>query len=87
MNYEGPERRAYHGWHLKREVNVGHLLTTITLAIGLISWGMRMDTRVTVIETRQAQQEADLTAGRAQVTARLDRIEDKLDRLIERGFK
>ena len=38
-------------WHLKKELNIGHVLTTIVLAIGIITWGNTMDQRVTKAET------------------------------------
>ncbi len=77
-------------WHLKPEVNISHIIATITLALGLISWGMKMDERMTRIEARiAAQAEVDARQDRAVdqiiggLTARLDRIDNKLDRLIE----
>ena len=38
-------------WHLKKELNIGHILTTIVLALGIITWGNTMDQRVTKAET------------------------------------
>lgn len=77
-------------WHLKREVNISHIIATATLAIGLISWGMKMDQRMTRLEALvAAQREVDTRQDRATdqvmggVTGRLDRIDNKLDRLIE----
>jgi len=40
-------------WHLKREVNVSHILVTLSMAAGLISWGLAMDKRVTIVEQYQ----------------------------------
>jgi hypothetical protein len=72
------------GWHLKREVNVGHIFATLTLTIGLISWGQSMDTRLTRVESSlTASHDAQAVYEKA-FTARLDRIETKLDRIIER---
>ena len=34
--YTGEERRASQGWHVKKEFSVGHILTTITMLIGII---------------------------------------------------
>ena len=57
------------------------------------AWFQRMDSRGSAIEISLADRpglisrfikvEADATQFRAEVTARLDRIEDKVDRLIE----
>jgi len=71
------------GWHLRREVNIAHLLATLALAGSLVSWGMTMDTRVTRLEAQQDATSAALERAIAVVDARLDRIEDKLDRAIE----
>ena len=48
-------------WHLRKELNVGHILMTVTLASGLVVWGMQMDRRLTSAEVRlDAMQEAVL---------------------------
>ena len=39
-------------WHLKKELNVGHLLTTIVLGISIIAWGNSMSERLTAQEIR-----------------------------------
>ena len=38
-------------WHLKKELNIGHILTTLLLVLGIITWGNTMDQRVTKAET------------------------------------
>jgi uncharacterized coiled-coil protein SlyX len=79
------------GWHLKREVNLSHLAATVTLAIGLISWGNKIDNRITSIEAQVSFQKEMLDSQQVrtaqlfdQLSSRLQRIEDKLDRVIER---
>lgn len=50
-----------HHWHLRKELNVGHILMTLTLASGLVVWGMQMDRRVTSAEVQiAAMQDATL---------------------------
>lgn len=39
-------------WHLKKELNIGHLLTTLMLAVGIIAWGNHMGERMTANEVR-----------------------------------
>lgn len=39
-------------WHLKKELNIGHILTTVLLVLGIIAWGNTMDQRLTAAETR-----------------------------------
>lgn len=77
-------------WHLKREVNLSHLVATATIGIALITYVYKMDVRVARIEMLvAAQREVDQRQDRATdqiisgVTGRLDRIDNKLDRLIE----
>jgi uncharacterized coiled-coil protein SlyX len=82
---------AVEGWHLKREVNLSHLAATVSLAIGLISWGNKIDNRITSIEAQVNFQKEILDSQQVrtaqlfdQLSSRLQRIEDKLDRVIER---
>jgi hypothetical protein len=71
------------GWHLRKEVNVGHLLMTVTLAAGLVAWGQQIDQRVTRLEVlAESHREAQDRAIQV-LEARFDRIERKLDRLVE----
>lgn len=69
-------------WHLRKEINVGHLLTTVALTLGLISWASTMDSRVTRLEAQQEATSIALTRAIDVIDARLNRIEDKLDRVI-----
>lgn len=71
------------GWHLRKEVNVGHFLMTMTLAGGLVVWGMQIDSRITRLEVlAEAQRDAQQRAIQV-LEQRFDRIERKLDRLVE----
>lgn len=92
---EVTENQTNEGWHVDKRVSISHLLTTAVLAVGLVQWGAAIDGRVQRLEERQRiEQEAQVKVDAAQdaarasavssVAARLDRIEDKLDRLIER---
>lgn len=71
------------GWHLRKEVNVGHLIMTMTLAGGLVVWGMQIDSRITRLEVlAEAQRDAQQRAIQV-LEQRFDRIERKLDRLVD----
>ena len=90
VKYSGEERRSNYGWHLNRELSISHLLTTIVLATGLVKWGMVMESRMVAREQfEQRQIERDSIQDRQMdrfdgaLTSRLDRIENKLDRLVE----
>lgn len=67
-------------WHLKKEIQLGHLITTATVAVAAIMYINKIDQRVTVVEVQVAAQRESSVVLRAQ----LEKINDKLDRLIER---
>lgn len=83
--------RAHHErWHLKKEINVGHMITTLIMAIGLVAWGSNMDRRLTRVEVSASdqswtdqKQDIAIRDSALSLTTRLDRIDSKLDRLIE----
>jgi hypothetical protein len=68
-----------HHWSVDRRINLSHLVTTFMIVVGLFQWGNKMDVRVSTLETNFRNTEATS----AQLYKRLERIEDKLDRLIE----
>ena len=68
-------------WHLKKEIQLGHLITTATVAVAAIMYINKIDQRVTVVEVQVASQRESSVVLRAQ----LEKINDKLDRLIERA--
>ena len=57
-----------------------HLITTATVAVAAIMYINKIDQRVTVVEVQVASQRESSVVLRAQ----LEKINDKLDRLIER---
>lgn len=85
-------------WHLDKRLNLGHLLTTVSLAAAIMWWGAAMDRRVAVLEaardsqaTNDSRQDADLhralAAMKEESRMLREEIRDtgrKLDRLIER---
>jgi len=77
-NTAPPER-----WHLKKEIQLGHLITTLTVALSAVVYINKIEQRVAVIESQMVTQRESATLLRAQ----LEKINDKLDRLIERGSK
>lgn len=78
-------------WHLKREIQLGHVITTVTVAVAALVYVQRQEQRIALVEQqilsqRDVDQRQDaaladktLVLGRA-----LERIEAKLDRLVER---
>lgn len=72
-------------------INLQNLLAALAIAGGLVAWAMRMDGRLTALETAQKaqadvdrRQDAERDRTQETVTSQLRRMEDKLDRLVER---
>jgi len=68
-------------WSLDKRVNLSHILTTMAMIMSLFIWGNKIDQRVTTLEAQTKNSE--VTAGLHY--KRPERIEDKLDRLIEKN--
>jgi hypothetical protein len=80
MTDKATEPSSLQGWHLKKEIQLGHLITTLTVAISAIVYVNKIEQRVAVVESQMLYQKETSSVLRSQ----LDRINDKLDRLIER---
>lgn len=94
--WDGTDRRHAPGWHLKREISVGHLLTTLSIAIAGLGYVMgnekahathaaRLDAlQAIVIELKASdlRQDTKLEAAVSRLEARFERMEDKLDRVL-----
>lgn len=73
---EQPER-----WHLKKEIQVTHVVSTLMLVGAVFVYVSKIEQRLTVVETQLiAQREASIIQR-----AQLERMDAKLDRLIERS--
>lgn len=75
MSEQAPER-----WHLKKEIQLGHLITTFTVAISAVIYISKIEQRVAVVESQLVSQRESSSLLRSQ----LERMDAKLDRLIER---
>lgn len=96
QDWDGKDRRHAPGWHLKREISVGHLLTTMSIAIAGLGYVMgnekahathaaRLDAlQAIVIELKASdlRQDTKLEAAVNRLEARFERMEDKLDRVL-----
>ena len=79
------------GWHIKKEVQITQLLTIVTVAVASFWYIARLEQRIAIIEVAMvAQRDRDAIQDRAmadastQLRGALERIDSKLDRLIER---
>jgi hypothetical protein len=86
--YDGEERRR---WHIKKEVSLGDLIAFASAALAVVYAYTTLDKRVSILEdadrTRQIMEDrksADFIRYQQRIDTTLDRINDKLDRLIDR---
>lgn len=71
------------GWVFKKEIQLGHLLTTLMVVVSVIIYIQKIETRLAVAESQVDQLQEDNKV----LKSSLDRINSKLDRLIERGVR
>lgn len=77
-------------WHIKREIQIGHLITTMSVAFSVIWYAGKLEQRIALVEKsivvqekRDDAQDSATNEAVGQIRAQLDRIDGKLDRLIE----
>jgi hypothetical protein len=68
-------------WHLKKEIQITHVFTTLTLVGAVFAYVQKVDQRLTIVETQLVAQREASVIQRAQ----LERMDAKLDRLMERS--
>lgn len=78
------------GWHLKKEIQLGHIITTLTVAVSAVVYVGKVEQRVAVLEDaraeqlrRDARQDETTTQALNALRTQLERIDGKLDRIIE----
>ena len=91
LDAKAHNRRALDGWHLKKEVNVSLIITVIVTAFGCIGGYFDLKRDIALIQADLVNvhlKEKELFAtdekNLAIIRAQYDRMESKLDRLIER---
>ena len=88
--YDGPERRG--GWAVSRSLNLSHLLVTVSMIFGGISYVSGIDTEVQLLETKLVALERSVEKGEErtntafnELKVMIQRLETKIDRLTIRG--
>ena len=81
-------------WHLDKTISVGHLVSTLVIAISVFSWAITLDKRVEQnsiaivhLKEQQANEQKRLQELRQEIKQDLRDINSKLDRLIENQGK
>lgn len=95
MTDDDPEKKS-EPWHLDRKVSITLILAIVAQTCGAVWWAATLDSRVKAFEDKVTRVEAKIDAqhddpvrlarlegGRDEQNRRLDRIEAKLDRLLE----
>lgn len=76
---DGKDRREHHGWHLDKRLNVGHILTTLSIVLGAFVWGSTMEKRIALLEQAGELKAEQYKADMSMIRESLVRIEAKLD--------
>jgi len=76
--------------HLKPEITVGHILTTIALVLSILSMyssakesRAKLDTQIALLQQASTSQEVAMKTLKSTIDVRLDRMDTKLDRLLD----
>lgn len=93
-DYQGDDRRTpqEQGWHLKKEVNLTIIISVIGIAVAVVTGYADLKKEIELIKAdtlvlhqRDTQQNGALADAVGGLQRQFDKIDSKLDRLIERG--
>ena len=95
MTYGGEDRRQEaKRWKIIKEVSLGDVLAVVMAGISVVYAYSTLDKRLTVVEdrvdvqaARDDRQDSESRRYQEQITVSLQNMNDKLDRIIERGLK
>lgn len=87
----GHDKRS---WHLDKTISVGHLVSTVIIAVSVFSWAVTLDKRVEQnslniehLKEQQVNDRKQVQEMRVEIKQDLRDINAKLDRLIESQAK
>ena len=69
------------GWHVKRSLDVGHIITTLVIAVSAVTAFSGQNEKISLNAQRIDYLESQRTEDSERVEKRLDKIEEKIDRL------
>jgi len=73
-------------WHLRKEVSITHLITTVFVIFAVMKFGYDMSESAAVLEEKVRQNTFLIAELKTDLKSDLKGIHGKLDRLIERGL-
>ena len=68
-------------WHLKKEIQISHVLTTLAMIASVGIYVNKMDQRLLVLEERQIAQKETISLTNTELQRRFDRFQLQLDRI------
>jgi hypothetical protein len=90
----GVQEEPIGGWHLKKEIQISHLISTALVAVSAFAYIGEIKKDVEILKVQMAEQrerdkaqDVAMSAQSILIEQRLDRLESKIDRLIERKSK
>ncbi|MCB5226213.1 hypothetical protein JAO78_005225 [Alishewanella sp. 16-MA] len=91
---EQTESTNERSWHLDKTISVGHLVSTVIIAVSIFSWAVTLDKRVeqnsisiSHIKEQQMAEQRRAQELRQEIKQDLRDINAKLDRMIESQAK
>jgi hypothetical protein len=79
-------------WHFRKEVQLGHLITTVCVVASVAIYVFKLEQRISLMEyqiiqqtARDDRQDKAMAESDTYIRAQLDKIGEKLDRVIERN--
>lgn len=68
-------------WHLKKEIQVGQIITLLAMIGSVAIYVNKMDQRLLVLEERQQAQRENNSLANAELQRKFDRFQLQLDRI------
>ena len=95
QDFSDPRSPGEPGWHLKKEIQLGHVFTTLTVAFSCFIYVNKIENRLALVEQqtsnslivqheRDDRQDRTNTEMVAMLRAQLERMESKIDRIVEK---
>lgn len=80
-----PVHERWHaGWHVKKEIQVTHIISTVTLALSAVWYVGKLEQRIAILEQKDATRDQAVREALSLLRQDLSMVNAKIDRLIER---
>lgn len=79
-----PSRR---NWHWDKSVNLSHLLYALVIICGLLSWLSKIESNLSVHTSQISEIKETIKNDREATDKHLDRLEDKIDKMLNYQMK